>query len=78
VNSFSLAQTEALGKLKATAVSCHLGDINISTAPQIVEAISKTTADCYTDYCPGREVPQRPEALAEELGIGPAGSAAGP
>jgi hypothetical protein len=40
--------------------------------------MSRATADGYTGYCPGPGVPHRPEALAEELRVGPIQPAAGP
>ena len=46
----------------------HLGDINIPTAPHIIEAMDRAIADGYTGYCPGPGIPQLREALAEDLG----------
>ena len=46
----------------------HLGDINIPTAPHIVEAMNRAIADGKTGYCPGAGIPELREALAEDIG----------
>ncbi|BCW51816.1 aspartate/methionine/tyrosine aminotransferase [Arthrobacter sp. 1088] len=67
--AFSVAQAAAAWKSKGNLVyPFHLGDINIPTAPHIVEAMNKAIADGYTGYCPGPGIPQLREALAEDLG----------
>lgn len=67
--AFSVAQAAAAWKAKGNAVyPFHLGDINIPTAPNIVEAMNRAIANGYTGYCPGPGIPQLREALADDLG----------
>lgn len=67
--AFSVAQAAAAWKAKGHSVyPFHLGDINIPTAPHIVEAMNKAIADGRTGYCPGPGIPQLREALAEDVG----------
>uniref|UniRef100_UPI003F49110C pyridoxal phosphate-dependent aminotransferase n=1 Tax=Paenarthrobacter ureafaciens TaxID=37931 RepID=UPI003F49110C len=67
--AFSVAQAAAAWKAKGNLVyPFHLGDINIPTAPHIIEAMNKAIADGYTGYCPGPGIPQLREALAEDIG----------
>ncbi|GAS87125.1 pyridoxal phosphate-dependent aminotransferase [Mycolicibacterium brisbanense] len=67
--AFSVAQAAAAWKAKGHRVyPFHLGDINIPTAPHIVDAMNRAIADGYTGYCPGPGIPQLREALAEDLG----------
>ncbi len=67
--AFSVAQAAAAWKAKGNHVyPFHLGDINIPTAPHIIEAMDRAIADGYTGYCPGPGIPQLREALAEDLG----------
>lgn len=51
-----------------TVYPFHLGDINIATAPHIVEAMNRAIADGRTGYCPGAGIPPLREALAEDIG----------
>ncbi|MDQ3383735.1 MAG: pyridoxal phosphate-dependent aminotransferase, partial [Actinomycetota bacterium] len=51
-----------------TVYPFHLGDINIPTAPHIVEAMNRAIADGRTGYCPGAGIPELREALAEDIG----------
>ena len=46
----------------------HLGDINIPTPTNIVEATSKAIADGYTGYCPGAGIPELRAVLADDVG----------
>ena len=46
----------------------HLGDINIPTPRNIVEATAKAIADGYTGYCPGAGVPELRAAIARDVG----------
>ena len=46
----------------------HLGDINLPTSQNIVDAMNKAIADGKTGYCPGAGIPQLREALAENIG----------
>ena len=67
--AFSVAQAAAAWKAKGNRVyPFHLGDIDIPTAPHIVEAMNRAIADGRTGYCPGPGIPQLREALAEDLG----------
>ena len=67
--AFSVAQAAAAWKAKGNRVyPFHLGDINIPTAPHIIEAMNRAIADGYTGYCPGPGIPQLREALADDLG----------
>ncbi|MFK0008132.1 pyridoxal phosphate-dependent aminotransferase [Paenarthrobacter sp. NPDC090520] len=67
--AFSVAQAAAAWKAKGNLVyPFHLGDINIPTAPHIIDAMNKAIADGYTGYCPGPGIPQLREALAEDIG----------
>lgn len=67
--AFSVAQAAAAWKAKGNKVfPFHLGDINIPTAPHIIEAMNRAIADGYTGYCPGPGIPQLREALADDLG----------
>ncbi|MUN63431.1 aminotransferase class I/II-fold pyridoxal phosphate-dependent enzyme [Kocuria sediminis] len=67
--AFSVAQAAAAWKAQGNRVyPFHLGDINIPTAPHIVEAMNRAIADGYTGYCPGPGIPQLREALAEDIG----------
>ncbi|MFZ9076618.1 MAG: pyridoxal phosphate-dependent aminotransferase [Ilumatobacteraceae bacterium] len=46
----------------------HLGDLNIATPKNVVEAMAKAIADGKTGYCPAAGIPQLREALAEDVG----------
>lgn len=46
----------------------HLGDINLPTPPNIVEAMNKAIADGYTGYCPGPGIPELRDSLARDTG----------
>lgn len=76
-------QLEKLGTETAFAVSAaaaawgakgnkiypfHLGDINIATPGNIVEATEKAIADGYTGYCPGAGIPELRAAIARDVG----------
>ena len=45
----------------------HLGDINLPTSQNIVDAMNKAIADGKTGYCPGAGIPQLREALAANV-----------
>ncbi|MDQ0240273.1 pyridoxal phosphate-dependent aminotransferase [Arthrobacter bambusae] len=67
--AFSVAQAAAAWKAEGNRVyPFHLGDINIPTAGNIVEAMNRAIADGYTGYCPGPGIPQLREALAGDIG----------
>jgi aspartate/methionine/tyrosine aminotransferase len=46
----------------------HLGDMNIPTPANIVEAMNKAIADGYTTYCAGAGILELREALANDVG----------
>lgn len=46
----------------------HLGDINLPTPRNIVEATDKAIADGYTGYCPGEGIPELRAAIARDVG----------
>ncbi|MBL8159551.1 aminotransferase class I/II-fold pyridoxal phosphate-dependent enzyme [Candidatus Saccharibacteria bacterium] len=46
----------------------HIGDINLHTPYNIVEAVTKAIRDGYTGYCPGAGIIQLRMAMAEEIG----------
>ncbi len=46
----------------------HLGDINIPTPRNIVEATDKAIADGYTGYCPGAGISELRAAIARDVG----------
>ena len=62
--AFSVAQAAAAWTAKGHRVyPFHLGDINIPTAPHIVDAMNRAIADGYTVYLPGpRHPPAAPSA----------------
>jgi aspartate/methionine/tyrosine aminotransferase len=47
----------------------HLGDINLPTSQNIVDAMNRAIADGKTGYCPGAGIPQLREALAANVGV---------
>ena len=76
-------QLEKLGTETAFAVSAaaaawgakgnriypfHLGDINIATPDNIIEATQKAIAQGYTGYCPGAGIPELRAAIARDVG----------
>ncbi|RME56479.1 MAG: aminotransferase class I/II-fold pyridoxal phosphate-dependent enzyme [Caldilineae bacterium] len=46
----------------------HLGDINLPTPQNIVDAAFKAIADGYTGYCPGAGIPELRAVLADDVG----------
>lgn len=46
----------------------HLGDINLPTPANIVEAMDRAISEGRTGYCPAAGIPQLREALAEDVG----------
>ncbi len=46
----------------------HLGDIDLATPANIVEAMNRAIADGKTGYCPAAGVPALRSALAENIG----------
>lgn len=49
----------------------HLGDINIATPENIVEATIKAIGDGYTGYCAGAGVTELRDAIARDVGSKP-------
>lgn len=45
----------------------HLGDINIPTPQNIVEATEKAIVDGFTGYCPGAGIPELRAAIARDV-----------
>lgn len=67
--AFTVAQAAAAWSAKGNTVyPFHLGDINIPTAPHIIEAMNAAIADGRTGYCPGPGIPLLREALADDIG----------
>ncbi|MFV0432596.1 MAG: pyridoxal phosphate-dependent aminotransferase [Leucobacter sp.] len=67
--AFKVAQAAAAWSAEGNRVfPFHLGDINIPTAPNIIEAMNAAIADGRTGYCPGPGIPALREALAEDIG----------
>jgi aspartate/methionine/tyrosine aminotransferase len=46
----------------------HLGDLNIATPQNVVDAMNKAIVDGKTGYCPAAGIPQLREALADDVG----------
>lgn len=46
----------------------HLGDMNLPTPPNIVEAMDRAIADGKTGYCPAAGIAPLREALADDIG----------
>ena len=46
----------------------HLGDINLPTPENIVEAAKKAIGDGFTGYCPGAGIPELSAAIARDVG----------
>ena len=46
----------------------HLGDINLATPQNIIEAAKKALADGHTGYCPGAGIPELRAAIARDVG----------
>lgn len=67
--AFAVAQAAASWRAQGNTVyPFHLGDINIPTAPHVVEAMNAAIAEGKTGYCPGPGIPELREALAEDIG----------
>ncbi len=46
----------------------HIGDINLPTPANIVDAMNRAVTDGHTGYCPAAGIPALREALAEDVG----------
>ena len=62
------AAAAAWGAHGHTIYPFHLGDIDLPTPGNIVEAMNAAIADGKTGYCPGAGIPQLREALADDIG----------
>lgn len=49
--------------------SFHLGDLNIKTPQNVIEATIKAIYDGKTGYCPNAGIPELREALAEDINV---------
>ena len=67
--AFSVSAAAAAWGAKGNKIyPFHLGDINIPTPRNIVEATDKAIADGYTGYCPGAGIPELRAAIARDVG----------
>ncbi|GAA2177648.1 pyridoxal phosphate-dependent aminotransferase [Leucobacter tardus] len=67
--AFAVAQAAAAWTAQGNRVyPFHLGDINIPTAPHIIDAMNRAITDGRTGYCPGPGIPPLREALADDIG----------
>jgi len=67
--AFAVSQAAAEWGSKGNRIfPFHLGDLNIPTSKNIVDAMNRAIADGKTGYCPGAGIPQLREALAENIG----------
>jgi len=67
--AFAVAAAAAEWSAKGNKIyPFHLGDINIATPGNIVEAAFKAIADGYTGYCPGAGIPELRAAIAADVG----------
>jgi len=62
------AEAAALAAQGRTIYPFHLGDLNIATPENIVEASLQAIRDGKTTYCPNAGIPQLRDALAEDVG----------
>ena len=67
--AFAVSAVAAAWQAKGNKVyPFHLGDINLPTPGNIVEAMKKAIADGYTGYCPGAGIPELRDVLAHDVG----------
>jgi aspartate/methionine/tyrosine aminotransferase len=62
------AEAAALAAQGKTVYPFHLGDLNLATPENIVEASLRAIRAGKTTYCPNAGIPQLREALAEDVG----------
>jgi aspartate/methionine/tyrosine aminotransferase len=62
------AEAAALAAQGKTVYPFHLGDLNLATPENIVEASLKAIRDGKTTYCPNAGIPQLRDALAADVG----------
>jgi len=66
--AFAVSQAAAEWGSKGNRIfPFHLGDLNIPTSKNIVDAMNRAIADGKTGYCPGAGIPQLREALAANI-----------
>ena len=61
------AEAAAFGAMGNKVYPFHLGDMNIITPPNIIEAATKAMKDGKTGYCPNAGIPLLREALAADV-----------
>ena len=61
------AEASSFGAQGHRVYPFHLGDMNIATPPNIVEAAVRAIRDGKTGYCPSSGIPELREALAEDI-----------
>ncbi len=61
------AEAAAFAAMGNKVYPFHLGDINITTPPNIIEAAVKAMKDGKTGYCPNGGIPLLREVLAEQV-----------
>lgn len=67
--AFAVSQAAADWKARGNRVyPFHLGDIDLPTPGNIVEALDRAIANGHTGYCPAAGIPELRERLAEVIG----------
>ena len=67
--AFAVSQAAAEWGAKGNDIfPFHLGDLNIATSRNIVDAMNRAIVDGKTGYCPAAGIPQLREALANDVG----------
>jgi len=67
--AFAVSQAAAEWGAKGNHIfPFHLGDLNIATSQNIVDAMNRAIVDGKTGYCPAAGIPQLREALANDVG----------
>lgn len=67
--AFAVSQAAAEWGAKGNRIfPFHLGDLNIATPQNVVDAMNKAIVDGKTGYCPAAGIPQLREALADDVG----------
>ena len=69
--AFAVSQAAAAWAARGNRVfPFHLGDIDLATPGNIVDAMNAAIADGKTGYCPAAGIPELREALADDIGRG--------
>ncbi|MGA1345576.1 MAG: pyridoxal phosphate-dependent aminotransferase [Ilumatobacteraceae bacterium] len=67
--AFAVSQAAAEWRARGNTVyPFHLGDIDLPTPANIVEALDRAIADGHTGYCPAAGIPELRERLADVIG----------